>query len=103
MRMRVGYKASPFPTHSTMECISSGILTQSSRTEIIQTLATLMWVHTHYPSKEAYNTLCAKLVKTHPNLADDAGDGQATYVSDSIMLLYMFNCYFLYSFLGSKS
>ena len=68
-----------------MECISTGILTQSCRTEIIQTLAALMWVHTHYPSKEAYNTVCAKLVMTNPTLADDADDDQATYVSKSVL------------------
>ena len=58
-----GFKIPDSFSSRTMECISTSILTQSCRTEIIQTLAALMWVHTHYPSKEAYNTVCAKLSK----------------------------------------
>ena len=80
-----GFKLPDSFSSRTMECISTGILTQSCRTEIIQTLAALMWVHTHYPSKEAYNTVCAKLVMTNPTLADDADDDQATYVSKSVL------------------
>ena len=64
-----------------MDCVSSGILTRTSRTEIIQTLSALMWVHTHHPSKLAYNTICRKLVEVYPSLADDAGDGQVGYVN----------------------
>lgn len=85
----------------TMECVSTGILTQSSRTEIVQTLATLMWLQTHYPSREAYTTVCARLVKVHPTLADDAGDGQATYVCISILCKIIYIPF--YSFPGNRS
>lgn len=65
----------------TQECISTGILSQSCRTEITQTLVALMWVHTQRPSKYAYNAICSKLVKVHPTLADDAGDDAVAHVS----------------------
>ena len=72
----------------SMDCLSTGILTQSCRTEVVQTLATNMWVHTHYPSKYAYNTICSRLVKVHPTLADDAGDDQVAHVSICDYLLW---------------
>lgn len=73
----------------TMDCISTGILSQSCRTEIVQTLAAHIWVHTHYPSKFAYNTICFKLVKVHPTLADDAGDEIAHVSINSGHAFYM--------------
>ena len=65
----------------TMDCLKTGILTQSSRTEIIQALANHMWIHTQHPSRYAYTHICSELVKVHPKLADDAGDDQVTYAS----------------------
>ena len=55
----------------TMDCISTGILTQASRTEITQMLATLMRPYTHNPSSVAYTTVCRKLIEVHPTLADE--------------------------------
>ena len=65
----------------TQDCISTGILTQSCRTEIVQTIVAHMWVHGKYPSQYAYNTVCSKLVKAHPSLEDDAGDDEVAHVS----------------------
>ena len=66
----------------TMECISSGILTQRCRTEIVQTLGTLMWTHTQYPSPNAYNIICGNLVQTYPTLADDDEPGYVSVYSN---------------------
>ena len=61
--------------------IKSGVLSQSARTEIVQTLATLIWTNTHFPSPEAYKKICMDLITKYPNLADDADDNSAPYVS----------------------
>lgn len=71
----------------TQECISTGILSQSCRTEIVQTLVAHMWVHTQYPSSYAYNTICSKLITIHPSLADDAGDNEVAYVSCTVIFV----------------
>ena len=65
----------------TMTAITSenGIVTQKSRTEIIQTLAGEIWRHTKYPSSNAYNIVCTRLITKFPNLADDDEPG---YVSN---------------------
>lgn len=65
----------------TMDAIESGILSQSARTEIVQTLATLIWVHTQRPSKNAYQTICAGLIRKFSSLADEADDDTPPYVS----------------------
>lgn len=77
-----------------MECIRSGIVSQSARTEIIQTLATLIWVHTHYPSKEAYNTICSRLVTKYPTLGDDADDDLVPYVSTYLFVVIRISWFF---------
>lgn len=61
----------------TMTAITSqkGIITQKCRTEIIQTLAGEIWRHTKYPSSNAYNVVCARLIKEFPYLADDDEPG----------------------------
>ena len=73
----------------SMDCLCTGILTQSCRIEKVQTVAAHMWVHTHHPSRFAYNTICSKLIKVHPKLADDAGD-QVAYVSYSMYVCTLF-------------
>ena len=76
----------------TIDCLSTGILTHSCRTEIIQTLAAQVWVHTHYPSRFAYNAICSKLIKVHPKLADDAVGGEVTHVR----IIFFFPLYHIY-------
>ena len=65
----------------TMDCISTGIITHAARTEIVQTLATLIWTHTHYPSPDQYNVVCAKLVEVYPTLADDQEPGWVSRIT----------------------
>ena len=63
--------------------MKSGVLTPKARDEIIHSLATLIMVHTVYPSPSDYNAVLSKLVKKHPVLRDCVGSG---YVS-------IYHCY----------
>ena len=72
-----------------MDCISSGIVTQRCRTEVVQTLGTLMWTHTQYPSSNSYNVVRARLVQTYPTLADDDPGYVSSDSNENFSLLYM--------------
>ena len=67
----------------TMDAIKSkdGVVTSKCRNEIVQTLAMLIWDCNHYPSSNAYNTICERLIGAFPKLADDVGDDEPQYVS----------------------
>ena len=72
----IGLKSFTLPIQfsvRTMTAITSenGIVTQKSHTEIIQTLAGEIWRHTKYPSSNAYNIVCTRLITEFLNLADD--------------------------------
>ena len=75
-----------------MDCISSGIVTQRCRTEVVQTLGTLMWTHTQYPSSNSYNVVRARLVQTYPTLADDDEPGYVSSDSNENFSLLCFIC-----------
>ena len=67
----------------TMDAINSeeGVITSRCRSEIIQALANLIWNHTHFPSSNAYNTVCERLIIAFPKLADATEDNEPPYVS----------------------
>jgi len=43
--------------------------------EIVNSLLTFMMVHTIQPTSEDCNTICARLIKTHPVLKDGVHSG----------------------------
>lgn len=57
----------------TEEAIKTGRLTKRCRTEIVQSVSSLMLVHTKTPTSDQYNTVCRKLIEEHPKLKDDIG------------------------------
>ena len=59
----------------TMTAIKSGILNNRVRDEIVNSLSTLMMVHTVKPTPEEYNTVCTKLITTYPVLKDNCDNG----------------------------
>ena len=62
----------------TMTALSSGdkmAITSAVRCEIVSTLATMVMVHTMYPTPEQYSFICQKLVKEHEILHDGFGCG----------------------------
>ena len=62
----------------TLAGIESGIPTQRARNEIIDSLATLMLVHTRRPIPDDLTTICHRLVEKYPTLRDKVNNG---YVS----------------------
>lgn len=65
----------------TMAALSSGdkmAITSAVRCEIVSALATMVMVHTMYPTPEQYSFVCQKLVKEYEILHDGFGCG---YVS----------------------
>ena len=68
-------------SHRTEEAIASGLLTKCVRTEIIQSISSLMMVHTTMtPEPIHYNTVCQKLVEQYPTLKDKIGSSGVIYV-----------------------
>ena len=62
------------------EAIASRLLTRSVHTEIIQSISSLMMVHTTTPELVQYNTVCQKPVEQYPNLKDIIGlSGYVSY------------------------
>lgn len=62
----------------TMVALQSGNkmdITSAVRNEITAAVATLMMVHTTYPTPAQYTHVCEMLVKKHPILADTYGCG----------------------------
>ena len=55
---------------ATTSTMKSGVLTAKARDRIVHSLATLIVVHTAYPSPSDYKTVLSKLVKKHPVLKD---------------------------------
>ena len=51
------------------------MLSQKARDEIVNSLSTLILVHTIRPTSEDYNTVCSRLVKKHAVLKDHIGSG----------------------------
>ena len=78
----------------TMTAITchNGVVTQKCRTEIIQTLAGEIWRHTRYPSSNAYNTICANLIKEFPHLTDDDDPGYVSCHCHVLHLIYTNKC-----------
>lgn len=64
----------------TNEAMKSGVLTPRARDEIVNYMATLMMVHTIRPTSNDYNTVCLRLIKTHPILKDGADNGYVSSV-----------------------
>lgn len=62
----------------TMSSIKSGVPTRKARDEVINSLATLIMVHTMRPTSNDYNTVCKRLIEKHTALKDNIGSG---YVS----------------------
>ena len=75
-----------FSTETTA-AIKSGKLNNKARDEVINSLATLMMVHTIKPTSSDYNTVCSKLVRVYPLLKDSADSG---YVSHCFYKCFIF-------------
>lgn len=67
----------------TEEAISSGQITKRVRTEIVQSLSSLMLTYTKTPTGEQYNTICLKLIEKYPKLRD--GIGSTGFVSKCML------------------
>ena len=63
---------------ATNKAIKTGMLSSKAQDEIIHSLSTLIMVHTVKPSPDDYNTVCLRLIKAYPLLADNVDGG---YVS----------------------
>ena len=77
----------------SIDAIHTGIITKAVRTEIVQTIATLIANHTKRPSPEQYTHICKELVKTYPTLKDDSGNGYVSIQSGNIVVC---DYYFIY-------
>ena len=64
----------------TTSAIKTGILSKRARDEIIQSLSTLMLVHTSKPSPDDYSVVCRKLVEKYPNLRDKVDSGYVSQI-----------------------
>ena len=64
----------------TNEAMKSGVLTPKVRDEIVQSMSTLIMVHTIRPTSNDYNTVCLRLIKTHPILKDRIDSGYVSSV-----------------------
>ena len=64
----------------TNEALKSGALTPKLRDEIVHSMATFMMIHTIRPTPHDYNTVCLRLVKTHPILKDRIDGGYVSSV-----------------------
>ena len=77
----------------TIDAIHTAIITKAVRTEIVQTIATLITNHTKRPSPEQYTHICKKLVKTCLTLEDNSGNGYVSIQSGNIGVC---DYYFIY-------
>lgn len=59
----------------TNEVVKTGILPKKARVEIVNSLATLMLVHTSRPSPSDLTTVSRRLVEKHPKLKDKVDNG----------------------------
>ena len=65
-------------SRETTAALDSGRITRKARDEIVNSLSTLVLVHTMHPTSDDYNVVCSRLVKKHLILKDHIGSG---YVS----------------------
>lgn len=65
----------------TTEAIKTGVLTKSVRVEIVDSLSTLMLIHTSRPTPHDLDTICRRLIEKFPKLKDTVDNG---YVSSCI-------------------
>lgn len=63
---------------TTTAALKSGTPTGRARDDIVDSLATVMMVHTMHPAGSEYNIVCRKLIERYPTLKDSVGTG---YVS----------------------
>ena len=64
----------------TTTCVKSGILTKKASDEIVNSLATLMLVHTSRPSPDDFTTVCKRLAEKYPALKDKVDGGYVSYM-----------------------
>ena len=55
-------------------------ITRAIRCEIISSVATLVMVHTMYPTPEEYTVIASNLISVHPILADKFGCGYVSII-----------------------
>ena len=65
------------------DAIASGLISKSVHTEIVQSVAAAMMVHTKTPTSLQYNVVCQKLIDKYPILKDAIGS--TGYVSYGIL------------------
>ena len=75
----------------TTACIKSGVLTKRSRDEIVNSLATLMLVHTSRPTPEDLTMVSRRLMEKYPILKDNVDGG---YVSHTCLYVNSFYSFF---------
>lgn len=80
----------------SIDSIRTGVITKAVRTEVVQTITTLIANHTKRPLSEQYTHICSELVKTYPTLKDDAGNG---YVSFRLYNMFEQTCFYSNMFL----
>lgn len=66
-------------SRETTNAIDSGRITRKARDEIVNSLSTLVLVHTMHPTSDDYNVLCSRLVKKHAVLKDHIGSGYVSF------------------------
>ena len=73
-----------------------GILTQNARVEIVDSLSTLVMVHTIRPTPEDLTVLSRRLIEKHPSLHDRVDNG---FVSSYSHFFKHKQCFLLLEFL----
>ena len=72
-----------------MEDIQSKEVKKSTRTEIIHTIAQLVWMQTNFPTSTEYTEVCRKLVSCHPVLKDAIGNEIVSFVCEKKSAMYV--------------
>ena len=68
-------------SRTTMEALTTGIVSKRARSEIVNVVAHKVLEHTERPTSEEYTTVSRMLINKHPKLKDTIGNG---YVSSHI-------------------
>lgn len=56
----------------------------------MNSLSTLVLVHTMHPTSDDYNILCSRLVKKHAVLKDHIGSGYVSFICSTFELILIY-------------
>ena len=65
--------------HEMEKHLKENILTDTDRKHVIQTMATLLMQHFEKPSLKQCGTVAKDILKKHPFLKDDEGEGEVSF------------------------